>query len=201
MSCRTSLAWASAPYTGTRPPTPPRLYPRPSLANLLPPSVLENSFRIALVNLRTDTSASVSGCARLSTVTRVADGVVHLRVRPFATNGFPIVSDGTAAGYTVFCTNALLPNTLTSYQAITQAVNHVNITCPERYDWCLFLSNAMPAYVELELGILEAQTYQRYKAIASANPPSAALFLSNHVAQVHIFRQRVPIHNVDPSAY
>jgi hypothetical protein len=59
----------------------------------------------------------------------------------------------------------------------------------------------MPAYVELELGILESQTYHSYKAIVSANPAAAAAFLSNHVAQVHLFRQRVPIHNVDPSAY
>ena len=173
-----------------------------SLANILPPSVLETSFRSALANLRTDTTlVSWLPGVPLSAVTRVADGVVHLRVQPFATNGFPIINVGTASGYTVFCTNALFPDNPASYQVITQAVSHLDIGCPERYDWCLFLSNAMPAYVELELGILEAQTYQRYKAIASANPAAALVFLSNHVAQVHLFRQRVPIDNVDPSAY
>jgi hypothetical protein len=30
---------------------------------------------------------------------------------------------------------------------------------------------------------------------------AARTYLSNHVAQVHIFRQRIPVRNVDPSVY
>ena len=189
-------------YTATNAVWPPPLSPAPP-DNFLNPGLWGNSFLNALSTLRTDTSPLLAG-APFSTVTRVAEGVVHLRVRPFATNGFPIVSslNPLMYGYTAFLggywTNATY---FTNAQPIIAATNHLNLGCPDRYDGCWFLSNAVPACVELELGILELQTYQRYKAIASDNPAAGAVFLSNHVAQVHIFRQRVPIHNVDPSAY
>ncbi len=175
----------------------------PPLGNVLPPGVLLNSFVTALMTRRTDTSPAFQA-APISTVTRVADGIVSLRVRLFATNGFPIVSDldPQLYGYTAFGVPTNTGAALLRYaRPILEASNHLNLAFPERYDRCWFLSNAMPASVELELGILEPQTYQRYRAIASANPAAAGLFLSNHVAQVHLFRQRVPIPNVDPSAY
>ncbi|MGO8675897.1 MAG: PilW family protein [Limisphaerales bacterium] len=202
-------------YAGTNatpPAQPSAALPPPTPDYLLPPTCFmqthyPNSFANALVNLRTDTSL-VPWAAPVSMVTRVADGVIHLSVRLFATNGFPIMSDLNPLlyNYTAFWagywTNV---NNVTTYleyaQPILQASNHINLTCPDYYDSCWFMSNAMPASVEVELGILESQTYQRYRAIVSANPAAGAAFLSNHVAQVHIFRQRVPIHNVDPSAY
>jgi hypothetical protein len=61
------------------------------------------------------------------------------------------------------------------------------------------MSNAVPAYLELELGILEPQVLQKYRSIPLG--PPARQYLSNHVAQVHIFRQRIPVRNVDLSAY
>jgi hypothetical protein len=166
-----------------------------------------NSFATALETLRTDNSP-VLWIAPLSTVTRVAEGVIDLRARPFATNGYPVISYP-AGGYvyTVFGRTFASNSQYYAYpynyppQAITQATNHPNLSCPDGYDRCWFFSNALPAHVELELGILESQTYKSYKAIVSANPTAGALFLSNHAAQVHIFRQRVPLHNVDPSAY
>jgi type II secretory pathway pseudopilin PulG len=176
-------------------------------ANVLNPGHWGDPFVNALSTLRTDTSPLLAG-PPFSTVTRVAEGVVHLSVRPFATNGFPILSslNPLMYGYTVFLggywTN--INNVATYYpyyQPILEATNHLNLGCPDHYDGCWFLSNALPACVELELGILELQAYQRYKAIVSDNPAAGAVFLSNHVAQVHLFRQRVPIHNVDPSAY
>ena len=184
-------------------PTLPAGYP----GNPLTPSHWGNSFLNALNTLRTDASP-VPANAPLSTVTRVAEGVVHLSVRLFATNGFPIVSSVNPLmyGYTAFVAGYWtnidnVATYVTNAQPILQATNHLNLGCPDHYDGCWFLSNALPACVELELGILESQTYQRYKAIALDNPAAGAAFLSNHVAQVHLFRQRVPIHNVDPSAY
>jgi type II secretory pathway pseudopilin PulG len=173
-------------------------------ANFLDPSLWGSSFINALTTLRTDTTPLLLG-APVSTVTRVADGVVHLSVRLFATNGFPIVSDdisGPMYGYTAYVAWTNSNGTYLEYpRPLSEVTNHLNRAWPDNYDRCWFYSNALPACVELELGILERQTYQRYQAIASANPAAAKLFLSNHVAQVHLFRQRVPIHNVDPSAY
>ena len=61
-------------------------------------------------------------------------------------------------------------------------------------------SNTLPASVEIELGVLEDRTLQR-----AATWPNGSLAQSNYLAQqagkVHIFRQRVTIPNVDPSAY
>jgi len=61
-----------------------------------------------------------------------------------------------------------------------------------------FYSNAVPASVEIEMGVLEDRTLQHAEALNAANQMT---YLSNHVGQVHIFRQRVPIRNVDPTAY
>jgi hypothetical protein len=65
--------------------------------------------------------------------------------------------------------------------------------------YAYFMNEAVPAYVEVELGILEPQVLRKYRSI-----PIAAVqrqYLSNHVAAVHIFRQRVPIANVNFAAY
>jgi hypothetical protein len=61
------------------------------------------------------------------------------------------------------------------------------------------VSNAVPAYVELELGILEAQILKKSRSIP--NPLLQSNFLSGYAAQEHIFRQRIPIRNVDTTAY
>ena len=53
---------------------------------------------------------------------------------------------------------------------------------------------------DAHLLVLEDRTLQR-----AATWPNGTLLQSNYLAQqagkVHIFRQRIPIHNVDPSAY
>jgi hypothetical protein len=69
---------------------------------------------------------------------------------------------------------------------------------------CYSVSNAVPAYVEIEMGILEPQILQRYRAIGNGSAllqVAQRQYLSNHVAQVHIFRQRVPVRNFDYSVY
>jgi hypothetical protein len=65
---------------------------------------------------------------------------------------------------------------------------------------CYFFSNAVPAYVELEVGFLEPHILDRFKAL-NGNPLAQTQYLSNHVANVHLFRRRIPIRNVDFSAY
>ncbi len=130
----------------------------------------------------------------VTNLSRIADGIVHLRVRPFAPNGFPIVGD-VAFVNGLFRTNPVTP----FYGRIGQVAVAANNAYPDHMVGCYFLSNAVPAYVELELGILEPQTLQRYRSIPL--PAAQAQYLSNHVAQVHLFRQRIPIRNVDLAAY
>jgi len=104
------------------------------------------------------------------------DGVVHLRVRAYDVSG-ALIGDPTS----------------------TNRYNNVYTNFLFGVPWetgLTFYSNAVPASVEIEMGVLEDSTLQHAE---SASDPIS--YLSNHVGQVHLFRQRVPIHNVDPAAY
>ena len=128
--------------------------------------------------------------------TRISDGVVHLRLRAFATNGYPIVWDGIRTNG-MFRTNSYNTGSLRLGNVI--AIDPL-IGVFDQTDY-YFISNAVPAYVELEVGILEQHIFERFKAIGNANSIAQRNYLSNHVAQVHLFRQRIPIRAVDFSAY
>ena len=64
-----------------------------------------------------------------------------------------------------------------------------------------FRTNIMPAFVEVELGILEPKTYDRYRTRAASDPSGAINYLTNRVEQVHVFRQRLPIRNVHETLF
>jgi hypothetical protein len=130
----------------------------------------------------------------LTNMSRIADGIVHLRVRAFAKNGYLITTN-------IFTrTNASFPLRLNGpYTNVPNAIVYNYNPVDYRQAACYFMSNALPGYVELELGILEPQVVQKYRSIGV--PQAARQYLSNHVAQVHIFRQRVPVRNVDLSVY
>ena len=134
----------------------------------------------------------------VTNLSRIADGVVHLRLRAYAANGRLVTTNlftGTNATYqTRFggpYTN--IPNALAYGSAAFRSEGDL------RQAACYFMSNAVPAYLELELGILEPQILQKYRSIPIG--PVARQYLSNHVAQVHLFRQRIPVRNVDLNAY
>jgi hypothetical protein len=55
--------------------------------------------------------------------------------------------------------------------------------------------------VELQLGILEQPSFERYNSIGAAPARLAYLQREEISGRVHLFRQRIPIRNVDPSAY
>jgi Tfp pilus assembly protein PilV len=131
-------------------------------------------------------------------MSRVADGVVHFRLRAFGTNGYPITQGvfGTNSYAAVFRRDAF-GNVLGPLVRNTLARDPL-VGVPDIVNYA-FWSNALPAYVELELGVLEPNVVDHFKAIG--NPTAQLNYLSNHVAQVHVFRQRVPIRTVDYSVY
>jgi hypothetical protein len=136
--------------------------------------------------------------AWLTNRSRIADGIVHMRLEAYAANGRLITTNyvtGTNASYQVRFggpyTN--VPNALAYSGAAYSSSADLHQAS------CYFMSNAVPAFLELELGLLEPQILRKYRSIPSQ--PAALQYLSNHVAQVHIFRQRIPVRNVDPSAY
>ncbi len=116
--------------------------------------------------------------SQYTNMSHLMDGVVHLTVHAYDTNG------------------AWINNNVYNY---TNAQNiYLRPTAygePQLYMY----SNTVPASVELELGVLE----DRVLARAESRPTTAlqAQYLSDKSGNVHIFRQRVSIPNVDPTAY
>jgi type II secretory pathway pseudopilin PulG len=147
----------------------------------MPGSSIGTLYRFTATNARS-APIMVGGVifSNLASASRVADGVVHLRARAFDTNGVLIAS---ALGPYGSATNVWVRgNALDPWQAA-----------------CYFMSNAVPAYVELELGILEPQIVKKSKSIP--DPLMQSNFLSGYAAEEHVFRQRIPIRNVDTAAY
>ncbi len=147
------------------------------------------SSRGAAILLSSNFLYSFGPSAPVTNLNRIADGVVHLRVRAFATNGFPITPDGFALG----------PGVKPAYANVANTRRFWNLQTSDQVE-SYFFSNAVPAYVEVELGILEPRVVDRFRSM-SGNATAQRQYLSNHVAQVHLFRQRIAIRNVDFSPY
>ena len=129
------------------------------------------------------------------TITKLVDGVVHFRVRAYDTNGFLITQPHTNL-------NIISPITRRPTVDINVSSNFFqapNLTWADEY-YYTFTSNAVPAYVELELGVLESRSLSRFNGLTN-NPAAALAYLTNHSAQMHLFRKRVTVRNVDPVAY
>jgi prepilin-type N-terminal cleavage/methylation domain-containing protein len=107
------------------------------------------------------------------------DGVIGLRVRAYDTNG-------------VWMTNGY---------AFGQPVTVKNILFLPGYGEVGFYmySNSLPASVEIEMAVLEDRTLQRAESFGLFS--GATNYLVGQSGKVHVFRQRVSIPNVDPSAY
>ena len=120
-------------------------------------------------------------------MSHLMDGVVHLVVRAYDTNGY-WMTNGYAFGQRLTVTNAwFFPS-----------------------EWgevgCDMVGSTVPASVELQLGVLEDSTVQRAESLPNnlpALPPNdrRTQFLYLQSGKVHLFRQRVPIPNLDPTAY
>lgn len=108
-------------------------------------------------------------------MSRLLDGVVQLTVRAYGTNGVWMNS------------------------AYTNAANFYSFPPVLGETGFLMFSNTLPASVGIELGVLEDRTLQRAESRPAG--PLRNLYLQDQAAQVHLFRQRVSIPNVDPSAY
>ena len=58
-----------------------------------------------------------------------------------------------------------------------------------------FRTNELPAFVDVEIGVLEPATLKQFQGLRSVNVASAQNFLREHEGKVHFFRERVPIRN------
>jgi prepilin-type N-terminal cleavage/methylation domain-containing protein len=118
---------------------------------------------------------------------RLMDGVVDLTVTPYDPNGLAMTNTYE------YNYNGQLNNTFTNSNTV-----FVPLPVPGVYGFFMY-SNTVPASVEVELGVVEDTTLQHIEGLPNA--AAQMNYLSNHVGQVHLFRQRVWIRNVDPLAY
>jgi prepilin-type N-terminal cleavage/methylation domain-containing protein len=116
---------------------------------------------------------------------RIMDGVVQLRIRVYDTNGMMLTTD--------------LTNTPNSNLGNIKSDVKQSTLVPGEIGLYIFKSNAVPAYVEFEMGILEKRAYERFKALP--DHVARTNFLAQQAGLVHVFRQRIPIRTLDFSAY
>jgi type II secretory pathway pseudopilin PulG len=130
-------------------------------------------------------------------ISRILDGVVSFRIRPFDLSGWMLTNNP------AYSSNAF------AWRNFPALVSTNVILEPDYYPVsgevgvCWFFSNAVPAAVEVELGILEQRAYEQYKSLPTDF--TRYRYLTNQlvgaVGKMHLFRQRIPVRNVDPSAY
>jgi len=120
-------------------------------------------------------------------MSKLIDGVVHFRIRAFDINGTPwgeYLTNGYYRAYPTFGG--------TNYSVSTTNLAPWAPNPPEEMVY-YFQSNAIPAYVEIELGVLEDRALKRFNAISSGSPGAGLTYLTNHAGLVHVFRQRITI--------
>jgi len=105
---------------------------------------------------------------------RITDGVVHFRVQAYDTNGVLMK----------------LPTT-NQYPGVVMVNDPFNTYTAETR--LAFNDEALPAYLDVELGILEPQVLERYKSMASSSV--ASNYLAKQTGKVRLFQQRIPIRN------
>jgi prepilin-type N-terminal cleavage/methylation domain-containing protein len=120
-------------------------------------------------------------------MSHVIDGVVQFTVRAQDPQGRPINGNLSFPIYT----NALNTQFLPPYYGEAQIYMY---------------SNTVPASVELELGVMEDSTLARAESLSVPTKfpwqaPAQWEFLQGQSGRVHLFRQRVTIPNLDPTAY
>lgn len=103
--------------------------------------------------------------------TPVLNGVIHFRTIAYDALGWP-----------------MLYNPNTNFYA-PEVLLRPDLGQETRF---AFLSNALPAYLEIELGVIEPQTLAQFETFAPGST-RAQSYLAERAAQVHLFRQRVPI--------
>ena len=153
----------------------------------------------------------------------VADGVIHLTFVPYDAAGKRLGWDTTNGLSSLNTTNSFSPYKIarrrTTGALITDrdksdvvntmgsGTNSANLTTVELTEGhpqadnnqqyvstFNFRSNALPSYIEMELGMLEPETMEQfYTMLADQNPNAATNFLARQITKVHLFRQRIPI--------
>ena len=102
----------------------------------------------------------------------VGDGVVHFRARAYDRNGFLITNS--------FDTNIL--------SGVLVGTNLFNNNVEYAY---AFTNKALPASLEIEIGVLDPHILERFRSYPNATV--ASNYLARQAGAIHLFQQRIPI--------
>jgi hypothetical protein len=135
----------------------------------------------------------------------IAQGIVHFRVLPYDTKGqlmsyagtnidssYRMVRSQPGLGVLKFLPKSNIFVETNANVVLSLVQSDANATLAS------FRSNALPAYLELELGVLEPETLKTYnQMIKDEQPAQARAYLQKRIAKVQIFRKRIPLRTVD----
>ena len=143
--------------------------------------------------------SNMSGLLRASTpyndtnFARVLDGVVSLIITPYDTNGAIHPNNDPDLARVFPPVNPQATDAFDRTNAFIHVINP---------DFFAFFSNALPAYLDIELAVIEPATLARFKAQwdidvtqngPNGPPTRATNYLARRIGQTHIFRQRIAI--------
>jgi prepilin-type N-terminal cleavage/methylation domain-containing protein len=131
--------------------------------------------------LNATNSYGVANPSAAGSLSKILDGVVEFHIHCYDTNGV-LLNGYSSINY---------PSNFVYIQNWPNSSNDMSVYA--------FSNNIVPAYVEVELGILEPAVLKRYNSIP--NQVARTNFLASHAGNVQVFRQRIPVRNVDPLAY
>lgn len=154
-------------------------YQMSARAPISPQLMFQNFFYYADNRITTNRNEPLDNQLDLN-ISRLIDGVVHFRVRAYDTTGSWITN---TVGITP--TNSIWLD----YSTLI----------PGEMRYRAMYSNLVPATVELELGVLEDAVLAKARAIPDLT--ARTNYLAQQVSRVHLFRLRVPVRNVDPTAF
>jgi len=132
----------------------------------LPPSLLPAAPRIFATN-------------DIANFSRVADGIIHFRIRPLDIHGFPL---------------PLLPANATNLHQ--QIFSYERQTGGGEFDY-YFASNALPHALNIEIGVLAPRLVERLRALPDAATRRTYLSKSAQSGAVEMYQQRVTLPSGD----
>jgi hypothetical protein len=136
---------------------------------------------------------------------QVAQGIVHFRVLPFDTKGQVMTYWNTNIDSTYRMVRWMGSGAQRLYPfSNIRGITNANVVLSQasqadtNITFTSFRSNAIPAYLELELGVLEPDAIRVYQQMMKDEQPAQArAFLEKRIAKVQIFRKRIPLRTVD----
>lgn len=139
----------------------------------------------------------------------IADGVVHFKVTPYDTQGHVMAHNTTNRDprYVIFRASqggardnqtSTPGSNANNWTAMLQAVEDRDTNAGSIVS---YRSNAAPAYIEIELGVLDPETLKTFDLFhrdEGATPGRARQYVEKRVGKVQIFRKRIPLRTVSP---